>query len=320
MSSIATEAANSSAEAKPTPIRSPRERIVAVVGLGYVGLPTALALFKRGEGVLGFDVDETRLARIQNEDVDLANHDRANLRLALQDRRFLLTSREEDLEFADAVIVAVPTPVDANLVPDLTFIRSACATVVRHARPGQVIVLTSTSYVGSTADLLARPLEERGWKLGRDVFVAFSPERINPGEQAVPQGDVPRVVGGVTEECGRRAAEVLAGTAAFLHHVSSPEAAELTKLHENTFRAVNIALANEVADISRAFGLDVMEVIAAAATKPYGFVPFYPGPGVGGHCIPCDPHYLLWQLRSGHTSAPLVSRARESIAARPFVV
>lgn len=192
--------------------------------------------------------------------------------------------------------------------------------VVAHARAGQLLMLTSTTYVGSTYDMLVAPLAERGLLAGQNVFVAFSPERIDPGNDRHAHEDVPRVVGGVTPECSRRAEQTLSGYARYLHLVSSPEVAEMTKLLENTFRAVNIALVNEFAEASRALRLDVMEVIEAASTKPYGYMRFTPGPGVGGHCIPCDPHYLLWQLRKQRVATPLIDRAMESIAARPHRV
>ena len=180
--------------------------------------------------------------------------------------------------------------------------------MVDNATVGQTIVLTSTTYVGCTRELLVKPLQARGFEVGRDVFVAFSPERIDPGVEAHAPDSTPRVVGGVTAACTVRAIEVLRHTASTMHSVSSPEAAEMTKLLENTFRAVNIALANEFSDAARELNVDVIEVIQAAATKPYGFMPFYPGPGVGGHCIPCDPHYLLWQLRARRVDSPVVRR------------
>lgn len=290
---------------------------VAVVGLGYVGLPTALSFARQGTEVVGFDVSETRLTAIKDGRVDLLDRDRQRLAATLRDHLLDLTTEPSSLSDADAILVCVPTPVDSHLTPDLTALSSACATVVEHARAGQTIVLTSTTYPGCTVDLLVRPLESRGFKVGRDVFVAFSPERIDPGvEDHAPEG-TPRVVGGLTNQCARMAAGFLAHTAGTLHMVSSPEAAEMTKLVENTFRAVNIALANEFADAAREINVDVMEIISAAATKPYGFMPFYPGAGVGGHCIPCDPHYLLWQLRSRRANSPVVEAAMTAIASRP---
>jgi nucleotide sugar dehydrogenase len=298
------------------PVMAPRRK-VAIMGLGYVGLPTALALLEAGTDVVGVDVSAGRLAAIRARRVDLSPLDRSRLSRQLRSGRLLLSRRASAIADADAVIIAVPTPVDEHLVPDLSILEAACASVVAEARPGQTLILTSTSYVGSTRDLLVRPLEARGFRVGEDIFVAFSPERIDPGNRDFPQERVPRVVGGVTEECLRRATEIVGTVAPFTHRVSSPEVAELTKLHENIFRAVNIALANEMAEVARHIDVDISEVIDAAATKPYGFMRFSPGPGVGGPCIPCDPLYLLWQLRRERVEAPLVERAMASIASRP---
>ncbi|MCU1573981.1 MAG: nucleotide sugar dehydrogenase [Micrococcaceae bacterium] len=290
---------------------------VAVVGLGYVGLPMALALHASGRSVLGLDVSSDRLARIASQGVDLLPSDQARLLNALGNSSFTMTTDLSQLAHAAAVIVCVPTPVDPHLVPDLGILRSACASVVQHAVPGQLFLLTSTTYVGSTRDLLALPLAARGLMPGQDVFVAFSPERINPGVDVFIHEDIPRVIGGVTAACSAVGTDLLRFSAKTVHRVSSPEVAEMTKLIENTFRAVNISLANEFADICNELGMPVMEVIDAAATKPYGFMPFTPGPGAGGHCIPCDPHYLLWQLRKARVGAPLIEHAMNGIAMRP---
>lgn len=292
---------------------------VAIVGLGYVGLPTALGFREAGQSVLGIDVSPTRLARINDHDVDLIPEDRQRLRRHLCGEGFTLTDRIEDLASAVAVLICVPTPVSETHEPDLGLLEVACAQVVEHAVPGQVIILTSTSYVGTTHDLLTVPLTLRGLVPGRDVFIAFSPERIDPGNRSYQQSDVPRVVGGVTSACTEAAASVLVDTTKSIEQVATPATAEMAKLWENTFRAVNIAFANEMANICRAHGLDVLDVLTAASTKPYGFMPFYPGPGVGGHCIPCDPHYLLHQMPAGF-SAPVITTAMRSIADRPAYV
>ena len=292
---------------------------VAIVGLGYVGLPTALAFQNAGSRVLALDVSPQRLSVIRSREADLLDSDRLRLDNALDDPGFTLTIDPTLLSKAAAIIVCVPTPVDDYLVPDLRILRSACAMVVDRVVPGQLAMLTSTSYVGCTEELLVKPLEARGLRIGVDVFVAFSAERINPGVADVAHDDVPRVLGGATSAC-EIAADTLLSRYASVHRVSSLAAAEMTKLLENTFRAVNIALANEFADICRALDITVTDVIDAASTKPYGFMPFMPGPGVGGHCIPCDPHYLLWQLRKEHVEAPMITQAMTQIAARPHKV
>jgi UDP-N-acetyl-D-glucosamine dehydrogenase len=290
---------------------------VAVVGLGYVGLPTAVALHGLCPRIIGIDVSTRRLREIAARDADLGEPDRLRLEAALDDGSLELTSDAAAAVPADAVIICVPTPVDDNHVPDLTALRSACASVVEHARPGQVIILTSTTYAGTTRDLIAAPLEQRGLAVGTDVFVAFSPERIDPGNPDHLQRETPRVVGGITPACASRAAEVISRLTDVVYLVSSPEAAEATKLYENIFRAVSLALANEFADACGTLGLDPVEVTLAAGTKPYGFLGAFPGPGVGGHCIPCDPHYLLWQLNNQGLTSPLIEQAMTSITHRP---
>ena len=293
---------------------------IGVVGLGYVGLPTALAFNASGRAVLGLDVSAERLASVACGEADLLHSDQERLAQALEDPSFVLSSDMSMLSRAAAVVICVPTPVDPYQVPDLGILRRACATVVENAVPGQLIILTSTTYVGSTRDLLAVPLARRAWIAGVDGYVAFSPERINPGVEAFAHEDVPRVVGGITPACGAAAAELLRISTKRVHVVPSTDAAEMTKLVENTFRAVNIALANEFADICQVLSIDVMDVVSAAATKPYGFMAFTPGPGAGGHCIPCDPHYLLWQLRRARMSVPVIEQAMIAIAARPHQV
>lgn len=290
---------------------------VAVLGMGYVGLPTALALHAAGARVLGIDSSPERLAEIRAAEPDLIAADRLRLTAALADPHFELTGDPARLAEADAAMVCVPTPVDPYLTPDLRALSAACATLARHARAGQTLLLTSTSFVGTTAKLLVEPLVARGLTVGRDVFVASSPERIDPGNTTHTQRETPRVLGGVTPRCAEMARRIIGLITPSVHVVSSPEAAEMTKLYENSFRAVNIALANEFAEVCAELSLDPMEVTRAAATKPYGYMPFYPGPGVGGHCIPCDPHYLIWQLRASGGGAPLVSQAMTAIAARP---
>lgn len=292
-------------------------RTVAVVGLGYVGLPTALSFADNGATVMGYDISEDRLADIKSGRVDLLERDHKRLSIHLKEDSLCLTTEPGILEEAEAILVCVPTPIDPYQSPDLRALRGACQTVVEYAAKGQTIVVTSTTYVGCTRDLIVDPLRQRGFTVGEDIFVAFSPERIDPGvEDHSPEG-TPRVVGGVTPACTVKANEVLSHTALRIHNVSSPDTAEMTKLVENTFRAVNIALANEFSNVADELGVDVVEVITAAATKPYGFMAFYPGAGVGGHCIPCDPHYLLWQLRARRFDPPLTRTAMTAISLRP---
>lgn len=290
---------------------------VAIVGLGYVGLPTAVALHGAARRIIGIDRNEQRLRDILAQDADLGGPDRERLAAVLAEGSLELTTDPAAAKAADSIIICVPTPVDSQQAPDLSALRAACATVVQHTRPGQVIILTSTSYVGTTRDLLTEPLAARGLVAGADVHVAFSPERIDPGNPDHVQRETPRVVGGATPACTSRAAELIGRLTDAVYLVSSAEAAEATKLYENIFRAVSLALANEFADACGALSLDPIEVTLAASTKPYGFLGAFPGPGVGGHCIPCDPHYLLWQLSAADQRAPLIEQAMKSIALRP---
>lgn len=304
-------------DTRPTARRDTFDTDVAIVGLGYVGLPTALAYQAAGSSVLGIDVSASRLHDIGAGAVDLITRDHDRLDDALRNATLELTGDLSQLSRARAVMVCVPTPVDRYLVPDLAMLRSACEAVVAHAVPGQVLILTSTTYVGCTTDMLLNPLTRRGMVPGRDIFIAFSADRTDPGREAVTQEAVPRVVGGASPECAERAARVLGGYADEVHRVPSLGTAEMTKLLEGTFRAVNIALVNEFADICRTLDIEVMDVIDAAATKPFGYMPFTPGPGVGGHSVPCDPHHLLWQLREDRVEAPVIAGAMQRLASRP---
>lgn len=291
--------------------------VVAVVGLGYVGLPTAIAMRGAGARIVGIDVSAARLQAIREAEVELLESEREDLRGYLDGDGFVLTDRIEALDAADMVLICVPTPIDEQRRPDPAILREACAAVVRHARPGQTLVLTSTTYVGTTRELLVDPLEERGLRVGEEVSVAFSPERIDPGVAEHEQQRTPRVIGAVTETCFRRAAGILNHTCAHLHRVSSPEAAEMVKLYENTFRAVNIALAFEMAEACSTHGLDPIEITDGAASKPYGFMPHRPSAGVGGHCIGVDPHYLLHPLRERGRPATVAEEALRKVAGRP---
>jgi UDP-N-acetyl-D-glucosamine dehydrogenase len=293
------------------------QAVVAVVGLGYVGLPTAIALRDAGTRIVGIDIANHRLEEIRAGRAELLSSEQEQLQAHLQDGGFVLTDRIDALTAADLVLICVPTPIDAQRRPDPKALRAACASVVEHARAGQTFVLTSTTYVGTTRELLVEPLAERGLQVGEDVFVAFAPERIDPGVPDHEQLRTPRVIGAVTETCFRRASELLRHTCKNLHRVSSPEAAEMVKLYENTFRAVNIALAFEMAEACRSHDLDPIEVTDGAATKPFGFMAHYPSAGVGGHCIGVDPHYLLHPLRELGRPAKVAEEAMRKVAGRP---
>jgi len=280
-----------------------------VVGLGYVGLPLAVTAASRGLRVIGFDISAERVASLHQGRSHVEDVSDAELAAALaNEARF--TTEAAELSQADAIFIAVPSPLGRNRQPDMSFIESAADTVAQIARPGQLISLESTTYPGTTEDYLVSALEKAGLVLDEDVFVCFSPERVDPGN-VLQTGDIPKVVGGVTERSGDVGAAAYARLVDNVHRVSSARAAELTKLLENTYRAVNIAMVNELAQIAHAFDIDVWEVIDAAATKPFGFQAFYPGPGVGGHCIPLDPQFLAWRAKELRVATRFIDLAED---------
>jgi UDP-N-acetyl-D-glucosamine dehydrogenase len=266
-----------------------------IIGLGYVGLPLAMTASRAGLDVIGFDVAADRVAALNEGHSHIDDVDDAELFVALKaGARF--TSNEEDLAQADAIFIAVPSPLGRNRQPDMSYIEAAAGTVSRIARAGQLVALESTTYPGTTDEHLVPAVAAAGLTLDEDVFVAFSPERIDPGN-TLQTHQIPKIVGGVSETSGAVAAAAYGRIVDRIHRVSSARAAELTKLLENTYRSVNIALINELAQLAHAFDVDIWEVVDAAATKPFGFQAFYPGPGVGGHCIPLDPQFLAWRAR-----------------------
>ncbi len=293
------------------------QALVAVVGLSYAGLPSAIALRRAGFRIVGIDTSSSRLNSIRSGRAEVVGVDREELQGGLRDEDFVLTGSIEAVHAADVVLICVPAVLDAQQRPNIDTLRRTCESVVHNARAGQTLVLTSSSYVGSTRELLVEPLAQRGLRVGEDVFVAFSPERGDPGVPEHEQLHVPRVVGGATEACYAHASQLLAHIAQRLHRVSSPEAAEMVKLYESTFRAVNIALAFEMADACRGQQLDPIEVTDAAATKPFGFMAHYPSAGVGGHGVRVDPHCLLHQLRERGRPALFAEEAMRTLAARP---
>lgn len=270
---------------------------VAIIGLGYVGLPLATAFAKAGFRVTGLDVDRRKVDAIAAGQSYIPDVPGEEIAPHVQSGRLTATSDYDALRSVDAIFICVPTPYDAQRAPDLSYIQAASRGIEPHLKPGQLVVLQSTTYPGTTEEIVQPILEQSGLKAGADFNLAFSPERIDPGNKQWTAYNTPKVVGGLTPECTHLAAGLLQQMGAPVHIVSSPRAAELTKLLENTFRAVNIALVNELALLTERMGIDLWEVVEAAKTKPFGFMPFYPGPGVGGHCIPVDPYYLSWKAR-----------------------
>lgn len=290
---------------------------VAVVGQGYVGLPLAVELARSGFRVTGIETDLERVAALTRGESYIPDVPSGQLQDVLHAGRFRATAALDALAEQDTIVVCVPTPLRKSRDPDISYVLAAAEAIARHLRPGQLIVLESTTYPGTTEELLLPLLERRGLRAGEGFFLAFSPERIDPGNAQYAVKDIPKVVGGVTPACTRLAALLYRQVVAHVHEVASPRVAELAKLYENTFRAVNIALANEMALICRHLGADVWEVIEAAATKPFGFMPFYPGPGIGGHCIPVDPFYLSWKARLAGYEPKFIGLADEINRAMP---
>jgi UDP-N-acetyl-D-glucosamine dehydrogenase len=288
-----------------------RRAVVGVVGLGYVGLPLAVALAEAGFRVVGIDVDAFRVSEVNAGRSPIQDVSDDRLGAAVAAGRLSASSTYDVVPDCDIVFVCVPTPFDAYKTPDLSFVRAAADGIAQHVRPGQLVVLQSTTYPGTTEEVIRPRLEVDDMVAGRDFFLAFSPERIDPGVPDHTVLNTPKVVGGVTEGCTDLAAALLASLGPEVHRVSSPRAAEMTKLLENIYRAVNIALVNELALLCERMDIDVWEVIQAAATKPFGFMPFHPGPGVGGHCIPVDPHYLAWKAREHDFSTRFIELAAE---------
>jgi UDP-N-acetyl-D-glucosamine dehydrogenase len=270
---------------------------VGVVGLGYVGLPLAVAFAESGATVLGVDVDPRRVAAVRAGRSYVEDVPAPRLAPLVAAERLAAFADVGPLKDADAILICVPTPLRKSREPDISYVVEAADAVAGIARRGQLVVLESTTYPGTTREVLAPRFEARGLVLGQDLFLAFSPERIDPGNRQHTLATIPKVVGGLTPACTAMAAALYARITVRVVPVSSPTAAEMVKLLENTFRSVNIALANEFALMCRRLDLSVWEVIEAAATKPFGFMPFYPGPGLGGHCLPSDPHYLSWKVR-----------------------
>ncbi len=274
-----------------------RQATVAIVGLGYVGLPLAMAFVNGGFPVIGFDINVTKITTLSSGASDILDVPSAQVREAIGAGRLQVTTEPAPLREADVIIICVPTPCYRNRQPDLTYIENAAKMLAQVVRRGQLIVLESTTYPGTTEELLLPILTTSGLHEGDDLLVAFSPERVDPGNPTFYVENTPKVVGGLGPMAGDLAGTLYGTVVERIVRVDSPREAEMAKLIENTFRHINIALANELALIAGKMGINIWQAIDAAATKPFGFMPFYPGPGVGGHCIPIDPHYLSWKAR-----------------------
>jgi UDP-N-acetyl-D-glucosamine dehydrogenase len=274
------------------------KRDIAIVGAGYVGVPLAQVFADAGKTVVLVDIDAERVEKLNRGESYIEDVPSAELRTLVDDGRIAATTDYDELREADAIVLALPTPLSRQREPDLRILNTASAEISTRLRPGHLVVLESTTYPGTTREQVLPILEAgSGLTAGKEFHLAFSPERVDPGREDWTTKNVPKVVGGITEESTDAAAALYGAAVDTVHRVSSPEAAELTKLLENIFRSVNIALVNELAQLCDRMGIDVWEVVEAAATKPFGFMSFRPGPGLGGHCIPIDPFYLTWKAR-----------------------
>jgi UDP-N-acetyl-D-glucosamine dehydrogenase len=285
---------------------------IGIIGLGYVGLPLATVFAEAGYYVTGFDLDIKKVEAIKTGMSYIPDVSSEKLQTLVKSGYLLASSNFNSMKEMDAVSICVPTPLRKTGDPDMSYILSATDELAKHMHPGMVVVLESSTYPGTTREILLPKLgDEKGLKVGEDWFLGFSPERVDPGRKDYTTLNTPKVVGGITSSCAEVAAAWYGGAIQQIHIVSSAEAAEMTKLLENTFRMINIGLVNEMAIMCERMGVDVWEVIEAAATKPFGFMKFTPGPGLGGHCIPIDPLYLSWKMKTYNYSARFIELANE---------
>jgi UDP-N-acetyl-D-glucosamine dehydrogenase len=299
-----------------------RERTVrvGVIGLGYVGLSLAVEFAKAGIQVTGIEIDADKVARLRSGESYVQDVKPYEVKGLIADKKLLVEDDFNRLSELDAVSICVPTPLSKTKDPDISYIAAATKEIVSHLHRGQLIVLESTTYPGTTDEVILPELEKTGLQVGREFFLAFSPERIDPGNTQYSTHNTPKIIGGVTGQCAQVAKSLYEIAINRIVLVSSARSAEMVKLLENTFRAVNIGLVNEVALMCDRLGINVWEVIEAAATKPFGFMPFYPGPGLGGHCIPVDPYYLAWKLKTLDYKARFIELAAEINTSMPWHV
>lgn len=297
-----------------------RDMTVGILGLGYVGLPLALAAVNAGFKVVGFDIDRQRVAQISRGECTIRHIDTTAIREALAQGTFRATSDFDGLGAPDAILIAVPTPLNRNREPDLTYVENSTREIAKRLRPGQLIVLESTTWPGTTAEIMKPILEAGGLVCGKDFYLAYSPEREDPGNPQYATSSIPKVVGADDAASLATADALYQALVTRTVPVSSAATAEAVKLTENIFRAVNIALVNELKVIFERMNVDIWEVIEAAKTKPFGYMPFYPGPGLGGHCIPIDPFYLTWKAREYDVTTRFIELAGEINTAMPHYV
>lgn len=293
---------------------------LAVIGLGYVGLPLAVEYALSGFHVVGIDVDASKVERLNRGESYVGDVPSGTLAPLVEKGLFEATTDFSVLRSCDSVNICVPTPLSKTRDPDISYIDAAVARIAENLHPGMLVILESTTYPGTTEEVILPRLQKGGLKVGEDFFLAFSPERVDPGNPKYGTKNIPKVVGGVTPRCTEVAAALYRAALSEVVEVSTARVAETVKLLENTFRSVNIGLVNEMAQLCRKLGIDVWEVIDAAATKPFGFMPFYPGPGLGGHCIPIDPFYLSWKAKESGFEARFIELAGQINSSMPYHV
>ncbi|WP_312025303.1 nucleotide sugar dehydrogenase [Listeria booriae] len=294
-----------------------KQATIGVIGMGYVGLPLAMELATEGFSVLGVDIDALKIAELADGKSHIIDTPTTTVREAIANNTFLPTTDYSTLQKANVISICVPTPLTKSHEPDMSYIQDTIARLKPALQKGTLLVLESTTYPGTTRELIASEFEKDGWVIGEDIFICFSPERIDPGNKRFEPKQVPKVVGGMTGNCLALGQQYYAHAFDTIVPVSTPEIAEMTKLLENTFRSINIAFINEMSMLCEELGIDLWEAIDAAKTKPFGFMPFYPGPGVGGHCIPLDPMYLYWKGKEKNFFSRFIELAQQVNTSMP---
>jgi UDP-N-acetyl-D-glucosamine dehydrogenase len=297
-----------------------KDAVIGIIGLGYVGLPLVKTFLNQGFAVFGFDVDPKKISSLNRGRSYIKHVTGEDLKPFIKQKRFLATADFRDLRKVDVVLICVPTPLDGHKNPDLSYVLDTTKVIAENLRKGQLIVLESTTYPGTTEEEMLPILQAKGLKVGKDFYLAYSPERENPGDEVFTTSKIPKVVGGVTSACRGAAKTLYDQIVVQTIPVSAPRVAEATKLLENIFRSVNIAMVNEMKMIFERMDIDVWEVIRAASTKPFGYMPFYPGPGYGGHCIPVDPFYLTWKAKEVDYTTKFIELAGEINTLMPYYV
>ncbi|MCM3761869.1 nucleotide sugar dehydrogenase [Alkalihalobacillus oceani] len=290
---------------------------IAIIGLGYVGLPLAMLFASKGYPVIGIDIDQSKVEKIKSGKSYLSDFTDQEVEAFMKTGRVDVTSDFSRAKTAEAILLCVPTPLREHKYPDLSYLQTAISTLLPHLQTGQLLVLESSTFPGTTEEVMLEMMEKTGLTVGEDLFIGYSPERIDPGNHMYTLGQIPKVVSGVTDNCLKKVTSIYGAAFETLVPVSSPKVAEMTKILENAQRLINISFMNEMAQICHGLDIDIWEVIQAASTKPYGFTPYYPGPGIGGHCIPVDPLYLKWKANNANMPTAFIDLAKAVNDAQP---